>query len=92
MAEDPQEDTLTYELDVDAYSEPGAPNPNADEDNSEPGDAEQMEHDVHYFSVDKDTGQIRVAKRLDYDGVDHGPTYNSTSGPLTPAVKWTTRK
>ena len=56
VADEPNDDTLTYELDSDRFLA-GAT-----------GDNEATpEDDVHYFSIDRATGQIKVAKTLDYD-------------------------
>ena len=60
VAIDPNGDTLTYNLDVDLL-DPGETN------NVEAGDTGQEGADVHYFSIDKATGQISVKKTLDYD-------------------------
>lgn len=60
---DPNDDTLTYDLDVDALD------PSDGIDNREPGDADptQFDADLAFFSIDKATGQLMVAKTLDYD-------------------------
>ena len=56
VAIDPNDDTLTYELDSDRFL--------ADADDNV---AATPEDDVHYFSIDRATGEIKVAKTLDYD-------------------------
>ena len=59
VATDPDDDTLTYELDIDLFD------PNDGDEDMGPDD--DPDHNVHYFSIDMATGQISVAKRLDYD-------------------------
>ena len=54
---DPNSDTLTYELDSDAF-------PASDTTNNV---VATDDDDVHFFSIDDATGQIMVAKTLDYD-------------------------
>ena len=74
VAIDPNsDDTLTYELDVDALDADESAN---GVDNAEPGDAGQEEDDVHYFSIDEATGQISVKKSLDYDNNMDGYTFH----------------
>ena len=63
VATDPDDDTLTYELDIDLLDD------NDGEDNM--GPANDPDHDVHYFSIDMATGQVSVAQRLDYDNNDN---------------------
>ena len=57
VAIDPNDDTLTYELDSDRFLASDT------ENNEVAGD----DDDVHYFSIDRATGEIKVAKTLDYD-------------------------
>ena len=66
---DPNDDMLTYELDVDALDA-------GETGNAEPGDTGQEGDDVHYFSIDEATGQIMVAKSLDYDDNMGGYTFH----------------
>ncbi len=64
VATDPNNDTLTYELD------------DGIDDNREDGVSIADGHDATYFSIDKATGQIKVKKTLDWDskgtGADQG--------------------
>ena len=58
------EDTLSYEIDNDATT----------------GITIPEDHDANFFSIDKDSGQIRVAKRLDADEVGEGRTTMAEKG------------
>ena len=58
------DDILTYEIDNDATTGIDIP----------------ADHDANFFSIDKDTGQIRVAKRLDADAVGEGRTTGAEAG------------
>ena len=71
-AVDPNSDTLTYELKAVEVDLPEN-TPQADRD-----DAEAVaEHDLTRFKIDKATGQISVAKTLDYDS---NPNTNNPDG------------
>ena len=69
VALDPNDDTLTYDLDVDLLD----PDPE-ETGNAEPDDTGQEGADVHDFSIDKATGQISVKNTLDYDANMDGYT------------------
>ena len=58
------EDTLSYEIDNDATT----------------GITIPEDHDANFFSIDKDSGQIRVAKRLDADEIGEGRTTMAEKG------------
>ena len=57
-------DTLSYEIDDDVVT----------------GITIPAHHDARFFSIDKDSGQIRVAKRLDADAVGDGRSSNAEAG------------
>ena len=59
---DPNDDTLTYELD--SNTEPAT---NIDGTVNTDDTATPADHDVHFFSIDAATGQLRVKETLDYD-------------------------
>ena len=60
-------DTLTYELDNDKDASTALDVPDATSDSVVGNAAAGMQGDVEYFSIDKATGQISVAKKLDWD-------------------------
>ena len=72
-AADPDDDTLTYELDNDADST----NDLADES------------DLRFFDIHMETGQIEVAQELDFDAVGEGRADGAVAGTYTVFVRAT---
>ena len=72
-ATDTDNDTLTYELDDDAFS-----------DNELPDTS-----DLQFFDIDMETGQIEVAQELDYDAVGEGRADDAVAGTYTVIVRAT---
>ena len=72
-ATDTDNDTLTYELDDDADSTT----------------ALVAASDLQFFDIDMETGQIEVAKELDYDAVGEGRARGAVAGMYTVVVRAT---
>ena len=72
-ATDTDNDTLTYELDDDADS---TNNP-------------LTLSDLQFFDIDMETGQIEVARELDYDAVGEGRVADAVAGTYTVIVRAT---
>ena len=72
-ATDTDNDTLTYELDDDAF----------------PDNAFATESDLQFFDIDMETGQIEVAQELDYDAVGERRANGAVAGTYTVIVRAT---
>ena len=72
-ATDTDNDTLTYELDDDAF----------------PTNNPLTLSDLQFFDIDMETGQIEVAQELDYDAVGEGRVADAVAGTYTVIVRAT---
>ena len=70
---DPDDDTLTYELDNDADST----------------NALLPDSDLQFFDINRETGQIEVAKELDFDAIGVGRAEGAVAGTYTVTVRAT---